>query len=77
MAFPMPLPHFTGLLNLLPLSLVVWTGHMIVFHAVGLGFAWCDRTLGYQPRSRNEGKKISWRDGFGAIAMLVNQRLSR
>ena len=53
MAFPMPLPHFTGLLNLLPLSLVVWTGHMIVFHAVGLGFAWCDRTLGYQPRSEN------------------------
>jgi sterol desaturase/sphingolipid hydroxylase (fatty acid hydroxylase superfamily) len=28
----------------LPLSLVVWAGHMVVFHAVGLGFEWCDRT---------------------------------
>jgi sterol desaturase/sphingolipid hydroxylase (fatty acid hydroxylase superfamily) len=25
------------------LSIVVWAGHMVVFHAVGLGFEWCDR----------------------------------
>jgi glycosyltransferase involved in cell wall biosynthesis len=34
-----------------------------------------ERPIGYQPRSRNEGKKISWKDGFAAIGMLVNQRL--
>jgi glycosyltransferase involved in cell wall biosynthesis len=33
--------------------------------------------IGYVPRSKSEGKKISWRDGFGAIAMLLNQRLTR
>jgi glycosyltransferase involved in cell wall biosynthesis len=33
--------------------------------------------IGYHPRSKAEGKKISWRDGFAAVAMLVNQRLSR
>jgi glycosyltransferase involved in cell wall biosynthesis len=31
----------------------------------------------YHPRSAAEGKKISWRDGFGAVAMLINQRLQR
>ncbi len=31
--------------------------------------------IGYNPRSHNEGKKISWRDGFSAVAMLVSQRL--
>jgi glycosyltransferase involved in cell wall biosynthesis len=41
------------------------------------GFRIMELPIGYQPRSRNEGKKISWRDGFGAVAMLVNQRLSR
>jgi glycosyltransferase involved in cell wall biosynthesis len=41
------------------------------------GFRVVELPIGYQPRSRNEGKKISWRDGFGAVAMLVNQRLER
>jgi sterol desaturase/sphingolipid hydroxylase (fatty acid hydroxylase superfamily) len=30
-------------LSLLPLSLVVWLGHMIVFHGFGWGFELCDR----------------------------------
>jgi hypothetical protein len=33
--------------------------------------------VAYNPRSKAEGKKISWRDGFGAISMLVNQRLKK
>ncbi len=41
------------------------------------GFRLVELPIGYRPRSRNEGKKISWRDGFGAIAMLVNQRLQK
>jgi sterol desaturase/sphingolipid hydroxylase (fatty acid hydroxylase superfamily) len=38
---------FTGavsLWTLLPLSFVVWAGHMLVFHGVGLAFELCDRT---------------------------------
>ncbi|HZS41267.1 MAG TPA: glycosyltransferase family 2 protein, partial [Polyangia bacterium] len=41
------------------------------------GFRVVELPIGYNPRSRNEGKKISWRDGFGAVAMLVNQRLEK
>lgn len=39
--------HFLNsfpLLVVLPVSVVVWTGHMIVFHGVGAAFEWCDRT---------------------------------
>lgn len=28
----------------LPLSVLAWTGQMVVFHGVGLCFEWCDRT---------------------------------
>ncbi len=31
--------------------------------------------ISYNPRSRAQGKKISWRDGVAAVAMLVSQRL--
>jgi glycosyltransferase involved in cell wall biosynthesis len=31
--------------------------------------------IGYRPRGADEGKKISWKDGFAAVAMLINQRL--
>jgi dolichol-phosphate mannosyltransferase len=33
--------------------------------------------IGYKPRSSDEGKKISWRDGFAAIYTLVDQRLKK
>jgi dolichol-phosphate mannosyltransferase len=33
--------------------------------------------IAYNPRSRNEGKKISWRDGLQAVTTLVAQRLDR
>lgn len=32
------------LTDTLPLSVLVWAGHMIVFHAVGAAFSWCDST---------------------------------
>ena len=31
--------------------------------------------ISYNPRSRAQGKKISWRDGVAAVATLVSQRL--
>ena len=37
------------------------------------GFRIGELPIGYNPRSRNEGKKISWRDGFGAIACFSHQ----
>lgn len=33
--------------------------------------------IGYNPRSKADGKKISWKDGFAALAMLVNQRFGK
>jgi glycosyltransferase involved in cell wall biosynthesis len=39
------------------------------------GFRLVELPIGYKPRSRSEGKKIGWKDGFSAIQMLVAQRL--
>jgi glycosyltransferase involved in cell wall biosynthesis len=39
------------------------------------GFRIVELPIGYNPRSRAEGKKISWRDGFAAVYTLVDQRL--
>jgi dolichol-phosphate mannosyltransferase len=39
------------------------------------GFRILEMPIGYKPRSSAEGKKLSWQDGFGAIAKLVNERL--
>jgi glycosyltransferase involved in cell wall biosynthesis len=41
------------------------------------GFRLIELPIGYNPRSKAEGKKISWRDGFGAVYMLINQRLQK
>ncbi|HLY06477.1 MAG TPA: sterol desaturase family protein [Rhizomicrobium sp.] len=39
------LPAIAAVLwGLLPASLVVWAGHMLVFHGIGFGFELCDRT---------------------------------
>jgi dolichol-phosphate mannosyltransferase len=38
------------------------------------GFRLIELPIGYNPRSRNEGKKISWKDGFAAVQMLIKQR---
>ena len=41
------------------------------------GFRLVELPVAYNPRSKAEGKKISWRDGFAAVSMLVNQRLKK
>jgi glycosyltransferase involved in cell wall biosynthesis len=41
------------------------------------GFRLMELPVAYNPRSKAEGKKISWRDGFSAVSMLVNQRLKK
>jgi sterol desaturase/sphingolipid hydroxylase (fatty acid hydroxylase superfamily) len=33
-----------ALISWAPLSALAWAVHMVVFHGVGLGFEWCDRT---------------------------------
>jgi glycosyltransferase involved in cell wall biosynthesis len=41
------------------------------------GFRIQELPIGYSPRTHDQGKKINWRDGFGAVWMLVNQRLEK
>jgi len=41
------------------------------------GFRIVELPIGYKPRSRNEGKKISWQDGFTAVQMLLSQRFQK
>lgn len=40
------------------------------------GYKIVELPIGYNPRSKNDGKKISWRDGFAAVYTLLDQRLS-
>jgi glycosyltransferase involved in cell wall biosynthesis len=39
------------------------------------GFRIVEVPIGYQPRGKEEGKKISWKDGFNAVYTLISQRL--
>ena len=41
------------------------------------GFQIVERPIGYQPRTAAQGKKISWRDGFGAVYTLFAQRIGK
>lgn len=41
------------------------------------GFRIKELPIGYAPRTHDEGKKINWRDGFGAVWMLLNQKLEK
>jgi glycosyltransferase involved in cell wall biosynthesis len=41
------------------------------------GFRIKELPIGYAPRTHDEGKKINWKDGFGAVWMLVTQRLDK
>ena len=36
-----------------------------------------ERPVRFDPRNRANGKKISWRDGFHAIAVLVKYRFKQ
>jgi glycosyltransferase involved in cell wall biosynthesis len=39
------------------------------------GHAIVERPVRFEPRSRAQGKKIGWRDGFQAVAVLVKHRV--
>jgi glycosyltransferase involved in cell wall biosynthesis len=39
------------------------------------GYRILELPIGYNPRTKAQGKKISWKDGFAAVAMLVTQRM--
>jgi glycosyltransferase involved in cell wall biosynthesis len=41
------------------------------------GFRIKELPIGYTPRTHDQGKKINWKDGFGAVWMLVTQRLDQ
>ena len=41
------------------------------------GFRLVELPIGYQPRGHDEGKKISWKDGFVAVYTLINQRFQK
>ncbi len=42
----------------IPLSVLTWSIHMVVFHGLGFGFEWCDRTGRLrQARIRDTGRK--------------------
>ena len=58
-------------LNLLPLSVLVWSGHMIVFHAVGLGFEWCDRTGALRSFKVRARDRLAYTDLLPRV--LINQ----
>lgn len=58
-------------LNFLPLSVLVWAGHMIVFHAVGLGFEWCDRVGALQQFKLRKRDRLGYRDFLPRV--LFNQ----
>jgi glycosyltransferase involved in cell wall biosynthesis len=38
------------------------------------GFRILELPIGYRPRTSAEGKKLSWRDGFGAVYKLLDER---
>ena len=70
MSYVLSLRH-TEWLDLLPLSVIVWTGHMIVFHGVGLGFEWCDRTGALRKFKVRSRDRLSYTDFLPRV--LFNQ----
>ena len=38
------------------------------------GFKILEMPIGYRPRTSAEGKKLNWRDGFGAVYKLLDER---
>ncbi len=57
--------------TLLPLSVIVWTGHMIVFHAVGWGFELCDRTGVFRACKLRNRDRLAYADFLPRV--LFNQ----
>lgn len=65
------LTHLAEWRGLLPLSVIVWSAHMIVFHAVGLGFEWCDRTGILRSCKVRSRERLAYRDFLPRV--LFNQ----
>jgi sterol desaturase/sphingolipid hydroxylase (fatty acid hydroxylase superfamily) len=60
-----------ALLIPLPVSVVVWVGHMIVFHGVGLGFELCDRAGGLRKFKVRKNDRLTYAAALPRI--LFNQ----
>ena len=60
-----------ALLISLPVSVVVWAGHMIVFHGIGLGFELCDRSRLLQEFKVRRHDRLSY--GAARPRVLFNQ----
>jgi sterol desaturase/sphingolipid hydroxylase (fatty acid hydroxylase superfamily) len=59
------------LLAQLPLSVLVWAGQMVVFHAIGLGFECCDRAGVLQRYKLRRRDRLGYRDFLPRV--LFNQ----
>lgn len=60
-----------GSANYLPLSVLVWSGHMLVFHMTGALFAWCDRRGLLRPYKTRRRERLSYFEMLPRV--LVNQ----
>jgi sterol desaturase/sphingolipid hydroxylase (fatty acid hydroxylase superfamily) len=58
-------------LTLIPLSVLVWAGHMVVFHAVALGFELCDRAGWLRRYKLRDREKLAYTDFLPRV--LFNQ----
>jgi sterol desaturase/sphingolipid hydroxylase (fatty acid hydroxylase superfamily) len=68
----MTMPFQFGLIPaLLPLSVLVWAGHMLVFHAVGLGFELCDRKGWLRRYKVRDRERFAYLDFLPRV--LINQ----
>lgn len=56
---------------MLPVSVVVWAGHMMVFHGIGFGFELCDRTGALRSFKVRKYDRLTYRAALPRV--LVNQ----
>ncbi len=64
-------PQIGQILNLLPLSVLVWTGHMVVFHATAFGFELSDRNGWLRSYKLRDREKLAYADFLPRV--LFNQ----
>ncbi|HEX4160429.1 MAG TPA: sterol desaturase family protein [Rhizomicrobium sp.] len=58
-------------LALFPLSVLVWAGHMVVFHGAGLGFELCDRKGWLRRYKQRDRERLAYADILPRV--LLNQ----
>ncbi|HEY3637353.1 MAG TPA: sterol desaturase family protein, partial [Rhizomicrobium sp.] len=66
-----PASYLSFLLAALPLSVIVWAGHMVVFHGVGFVFELCDRKGWLRRYKLRNVERFSYRDFLPRV--LFNQ----